>query len=66
MTAGSIKEVVAHFQDELPLPEFIANLETALHPHITNHLDFSDVRGQETAKGALEIAASGKNNILML
>lgn len=31
-----------------------------------NHMDFSDVRGQENVKRALEIAASGGHNVIMV
>ena len=43
---------------------------TAPQPHIEpdrgQHLDLADLRGQETARRVLEIAAAGQHNLLML
>jgi magnesium chelatase family protein len=45
---------------------FRANARHLLGEHHAFALDFKDVRGQQTAKRALEIAAAGGHNILMI
>jgi len=45
---------------------FHANSQHLLSEHHTFALDFKDVRGQQTAKRALEVSAAGGHNILMI
>jgi magnesium chelatase family protein len=63
----NIKEVIGFFNNELILEETIVDTRAEFMAKVNNaDLDFSDVKGQENVKRALEIAAAGGHNIIIL
>lgn len=65
LTPKSLSELIAHLRDEERLPLLAKEAILAAENSVYD-VDFADVRGQQVVKRALEIAAAGGHNILMV
>ncbi len=64
---SNITEVIDFLNDKITLEKTEVNTREEFFAHINAFdIDFADVRGQENVKRALEIAASGGHNVIMV
>lgn len=63
---GHIREVVDFLKGNLPLSPLEVDVEEMFEEHARYPVDFEDVKGQEGARRALEVAVAGGHNLIMM
>ena len=67
LAAENLQEVLLFFNGQQQLPQIEIDVTREFLHHVNNYdVDFADVKGQENIKRALEIAAAGGHNVILI